>query len=801
MKSRIITTAFALAASATLVFSSVDHHPKNSGTSQTRNAVGSTYEGAYNNPALLGVERPPTGGLLIPPFTDLGAGFWSNKLYLKPYDAWFGDFGDKEAKDVWKDVVEEMLVESFDLEGLDPDETTEKMAQGLEGGVSLYAGARASLLSLSFKRFAIDVTTHLDQQVLVPEGIWYIMLDDVGLLPGNTLDLSNFRQDLLWATDVTFSLGLPLQIPALNKFFKLKYSAGGVGLKYVMGHSILHAQATKGELTYNEATNSYDVNTQIEVQSAGTGFYGAWDMADGGPFQNGLPVNGHGIGIDVGGVLYDDNGSLTINISDLGVLFWIKETREVTYKLKKNGLDYYDIQDGIDRAEEGPGDPTDDQVLTEIFDRNAGEYISDSRDTLEESQGFVSMLPLTFNIGYAYKWNYTYSEHRNLKYLFEDITLGGNYQQQLTRGPGRSLIPRLSIGSEAGALRNWLPLRMGFILGGPELFGSTLGFGINARYWQFNFAYKAVGDLIFRPHRGMEVAAGMGWNWGVQADDDKDGIINRKDKCPRDPEDYDDFEDEDGCPDYDNDKDGITDLKDKCPLVPEDKDGFEDWDGCPDYDNDKDGIPDTTDKCPIEAEDKDGFEDLEGCPDYDNDKDSIPDTTDKCINDPEIYNGYLDQDGCPDSMPKPSASEEKALVKELAGVKFKTGSAQLTKKSFDHLKTIANFLRQYAHLRYEIQGHTDAVGKDDYNLLLSAARAKSVSNYLLSQGIPDSQLIAIGYGETKPIDDNKTAKGRAKNRRVQFVVIETKDDYSRLKALEEDFKERVRRAKIRGAEY
>src|SRR5207237_6221351 len=109
-------------------------------------------------------------------------------------------------------------------------------------------------------------------------------------------------------------------------------------------------------------------------------------------------------------------------------------------------------------------------------------------------------------------------------------------------------------------------------------------------------------------------------------DRDGDGIKDDVDKCPEDLEDFDDFEDEDGCPDPDNDRDGIPDVDDKCPNEPETENGFQDEDGCPDsveLDRDGDGIPDSRDKCPDDPEDKDGFEDEDGCPDPDNDKDGI----------------------------------------------------------------------------------------------------------------------------------------------------------------------------------
>ncbi len=132
-------------------------------------------------------------------------------------------------------------------------------------------------------------------------------------------------------------------------------------------------------------------------------------------------------------------------------------------------------------------------------------------------------------------------------------------------------------------------------------------------------------------------------------DNDGDAIPDDTDQCPMDPEDLDGFEDLDGCPDLDNDKDGIIDTQDRCPNEPENINGFEDADGCPDVkDSDGDGVPDTEDKCPHEAEDTDGFEDTDGCPDLDNDGDTIPDDRDECVDQPEDFNGVEDEDGCPE---------------------------------------------------------------------------------------------------------------------------------------------------------
>jgi len=149
----------------------------------------------------------------------------------------------------------------------------------------------------------------------------------------------------------------------------------------------------------------------------------------------------------------------------------------------------------------------------------------------------------------------------------------------------------------------------------------------------------------------MMVHVGLSWNLPVGGrDSDGDGIQDRLDPCPRAPEDYDGFEDHDGCPDPDNDQDGVPDVADLAPNVPEDHDGWQDEDGVPDLDNDGDGFLDRDDACPLEAEDFDGHQDDDGCPEEfeDRDGDGIADEDDVCPDDPEDLDGYRDGDGCPD---------------------------------------------------------------------------------------------------------------------------------------------------------
>lgn len=252
----------------------------------------------------------------------------------------------------------------------------------------------------------------------------------------------------------------------------------------------------------------------------------------------------------------------------------------------------------------------------------------------------------------------------------------------------------------------------------------------------------------------------------LPGDRDGDGYPDAEDKCPDEPETWNGFEDEDGCPDDpDTDGDGIPDSKDQCILLPEDKDGYLDEDGCPEPDNDLDGILDADDKCPTAPEDPDGFEDADGCPDKDNDGDSVLDVDDMCPNTPGQPGGA--RPGCP-GLVVVTARE----IRITQQIHFETNKAVIKPDSFAILDAVRDALVANPNIALEVQGHTDNVGGAAHNTKLSQARAESVRKYLIGHGIEPSRLVAKGYGMAQPIVPNNTAENRALNRRVQFIRTE-----------------------------
>ena len=271
------------------------------------------------------------------------------------------------------------------------------------------------------------------------------------------------------------------------------------------------------------------------------------------------------------------------------------------------------------------------------------------------------------------------------------------------------------------------------------------------------------------------------------------------------------------CGGVDRDRDTVPDVVDRCPDRPEDLDGDLDRDGCPDAepdpvlatevapgpaprpapvpppppevepppevpepnvpepqevlevavpDRDADGVPDQQDACidtpgdPADA----------GCPPPpDLDGDGIYDPDDRCIDQPETVNGHLDGDGCPDQPPV--RIREAAGQLELAeSIQFEPASAVIVEASYAMLDDVVAWLVADPDAGLRIEGHTDSAGSDAVNLELSQLRANSVLAYLVRAGIAPARLSALGLGEARPLDTNRTATGRANNRRVEFHV-------------------------------
>jgi len=182
------------------------------------------------------------------------------------------------------------------------------------------------------------------------------------------------------------------------------------------------------------------------------------------------------------------------------------------------------------------------------------------------------------------------------------------------------------------------------------------------------------------------------------------------------------------------------------------------YNGCPIPDSDHDGINDEEDKCPTVA----GVAKYQGCPIPDRDGDGVNDEEDKC---PDIA-GDPANHGCP------IVKEEVKKRVEFAAhhIFFATAKFVLLKKSFTGLDQIAGEMQKDAGLRLYVDGYTDNTGKPEKNQVLSENRAGAVKKYLIGKGVAENRILSAGHGDSNPIADNKTAAGRAQNRRVELKL-------------------------------
>lgn len=398
---------------------------------------------------------------------------------------------------------------------------------------------------------------------------------------------------------------------------------------------------------------------------------------------------------------------------------------------------------------------------------------------------------------------------------------GTNYNEEFTNAS----LDKINLDKMAGVDNSWFAIPFGF-----GIKADVIPQWVVSAEWGFRPVFDDLLDGISQtgnPDQSDWYAAGgatISYQFG-SGDRDGDGIRDIKDRCPDIPaspatngcpdQDFDNIPDDvdmcpetpgirefSGCPDSDGDN--IPDDSDLCPDVI----GRLEYQGCPYLDSDLDSIPDVSDNCP----DLPGPPELFGCPDTDGDK--IIDPRDECPNEagPEKFNGCPDSDndevidkkdrcptepgeivfaGCPDTD-KDSIPDFEDRCPELAGQKdnwgcpeisekdiqtlnlaskqiyFETGRSAIKPSSHPVLDEIGKILLKYQNYDIRIEGYTDNRGNDMVNQQISEKRARECVKYLEDFGIKKERLKAKGYGETNPIADNKSAEGRARNRRVEF---------------------------------
>ncbi|MDR2591973.1 MAG: DUF5723 family protein [Chitinispirillales bacterium] len=682
----------------------LDNNPRNAGGTLSRNSAGVTLDGAMGNPALIGLDKPPRGGLSLLPFSVT---VWSDKL-SPPLD--LNIINDPS------DYITKFMRESFNLKGnLTPEEVSKRLTNELRDGIGVYAGVKTSPVVFATRGFGLSVSTFADVDVRIPGGLLIPFFADTteGLLAGKKgIDLSDMHVNAISASEIAVKLGYTTAIPFLREYLGLDKGGAGVGVKLLLGHSYLDAKMQDGSaISYSDSTNKYKAGARFDVLSAGTGFNNNFRYDEKYLIDN--PINGQGWGLDLGTIFHNENHAVSVDVQDIGMILWNgKAVRRGSISFKpesgfEDGFDLNDLQLGIN----------------ELF----------KYDTLAPTnESYIMWLPAALNLGYTYNLRINGGPSALLGYLTTSL----GYNQQLILGIGHdSYSPRFSAGATLGLLAGYLPVRYGVTYGGPQKLTSALGLGLGlgAKYFSTDLFYKAVGSPILLPKRGFEAGGGLTFQWGFRYK----AKAKSKTKLPK-------------CAAADEFA-WIDDTLSEEPTVSVIFEFF------PDDDESENEYYE-----PIEI-------DMVMSPPPPPTTTTTTPTTTETETDP---------------MPQPTAEETEMLVVSQRAINFVSGSANLTESSYAPLNAIANLLKLYPHIRYEIQGHTDSKGTEMHNLLLSAERAAVVKYYLISRGAPESSLVAVGYGKNIPIADNQNTVGRALNRRVEFVQILSQEHYDWVKRFE-----------------
>lgn len=380
--------------------------------------------------------------------------------------------------------------------------------------------------------------------------------------------------------------------------------------------------------------------------------------------------------------------------------------------------------------------------------------------------------------------------------LYNQKILHGEGNLTWFLAPGRRLVPYLTAGAGGVQADNDSLEKdntFAWNAGGGFLLRFTDAIGLRLDGRRVSYKVDYTDGEKFRPH--PEVFAGLSLGFGGKPKDtDHDGVPDRADSCPETP--IGARVDASGCP-IDGDGDGVPDGIDLCDKTPagakvdasgcptdSDKDGvFDGIDqcastpagskvdakGCP-MDSDGDGVADGLDKC--DGTPRGCLVDTSGCT-TDADKDGVCDGLDQCANTPGDVR--VDAKGCPIVVTEKETEMLETGMIRLQDINFDTSKATIKEESFASLDEVGDILTRWPELRIEIGGHTDSQGSNDFNQKLSEDRAASVRTYLLEKfpSLKAEQLSSQGYGESKPVAPNTSALNRAKNRRVEFKVLNT----------------------------
>lgn len=463
-----------------------------------RNIYGGRIETAIFNPAVLGSQPNDLRCIRFIPLNSYTFGYWSDKLALTPYKEYFSITDDGQ----WQAIVNQLIVSSFRIAGDTPENASKKITKKIKDGVSVYTGLDIKLMGATIGNIAFDIGTSAHIETHLPAAPFLIVFsENKGLRNSSNLSLTDLEVQARVTTDINVAYGEHLYLSEpmdfLNNFTRnitdFKESSWGVGLTVSLGHGYVDLKTVDGGITYSDNGTSLVADAKVKLRTSGTGVCGNWDFFN--PYENGFNLAGFGAGINAGVLMRGEKTLISAAIQRLGPMIWnnIQEcefdirTRELSLStFEEEGVDIFDPENG--------GVSPEDVILT-------------------AADAHLGWMPTRFNLGLVYRFDFEKIEKQKLRALSEYTNTFFGYEQSLAPWPGRSFVPRITLGAENGFLWGYFPVRAGFVFGGSERIASTAGFTLGLPAFNLQFAYKAIGTPFWFPRKGMELGLNLSTEW------------------------------------------------------------------------------------------------------------------------------------------------------------------------------------------------------------------------------------------------------------------------------------------------
>jgi len=509
---------------------------------------------------------------------------------------------------------------------MNPNGNKDKFYNVLKPTTLIQTSLQVNLLDFGFRvgkaYWNFSLAEKAEGQMGVSKDFMKLLLYGTPQMNNNVYDLKSTGFDMTLYTEA--GLGYSRKVND-------KLSVGGK-LKLLLGTA--NISSTTDNLKLNAGIDEWNINGNGSINYSGPATVTGsslkdYNFANPNSVSDWLKPSGMGAGIDLGAT-YKPVKNLTLSaaITDLGFIRWTRNVKSVGYKVnyKFTGLDSLNFNSFSDMGHKA------DSILTTV--KNS------VNDSVKSNTSYNTYTTAKLNIGVEYAF---FDNKLSVGLLSRTMFHNSVPYEELTASVNGRPIDWFNLSASYSILNG----RMSNIGAGLGLRTGFLHWFLAADYVPINYATVTTGSNsstsnISVPYntKGLNLSIGINFVFGNRKDADKDGVIDRRDKCPNTPLGV--IVDKKGCP-VDNDGDGVPDYLDKCPNTPPEAYSTIDQNGCP-KDADGDGVPDYLDKCPNTPKAAFGFIDKKGCP-LDTDGDGVPDYLDKCPETPA--NVKVDSVGCP----------------------------------------------------------------------------------------------------------------------------------------------------------